>query len=210
MVEVNCYNAQSGATSSVDVDTAPFGEIVRKRLLRQAYLHYSAAHRQGTHSTLTRAKVNYNTRKPWRQKGTGRARAGDFASPLWRGGGVAHGPHPRSYVTAFPRRMRREALKSALLSGFGGGFIQLVEELSFSEPKTKSALAVLKGLGIGTERTLIVIAERGENLFKSFRNLAHVNVIESRELNAEHLLMAKKVIMDRRAVDQLLGRISNA
>ena len=108
MVEVNCYNAQSGATSSVDVDTAPFGEIVRKRLLRQAFLHYSAAHRQGTHSTLTRAGVNYNTRKPWRQKGTGRARSGDFASPLWRGGVVAHD------AAALGRHQHREHVRVVL------------------------------------------------------------------------------------------------
>lgn len=208
-VEVLCYNGKSGASAKVEVDTAPFGDKVRKRLLRQALLHYAAAHRQGTHSTLSRSEVNKNERKPWRQKGTGRARAGDFASPIWRGGGVAHGPKPRSYTSAFPRRMRREALKSALLNGFSGGQIRFVEELEFSEPKTKKALEILRGAGVTEkERTLVVIAERGAHLFKSFRNLRHVRVVEARDLNAEHLLLSRHVVMERRALDQLLDRIA--
>ena len=208
MVEVTCYSGESGDVSAVDVDTSAFGDAVRKRLLRQAYLHYSSAHRQGTHSTLTRAGVAKTGRKPYKQKGTGRARAGDFKSPIWRGGGVAHGPHPRSYVTRFPRKMRKEALRSALLARFNDGEVRLVDGLSFPEPKTKAAVDVLRKLGIDDQRVLMVIAERGENFFKSFRNLKRVRVIEARELNAEHVLGHDVLVFDRRAIDQINGRVA--
>src|SRR5262245_45548053 len=121
MVDVSCYDGGKGAVAKVALDAKPFGDAVRKRLLRQAYLHYTAAHRAGTHSTLTRAEVNFNERKPWRQKGTGRARCGDFSSPVWRKGGIVFGPKPRSYVNGLNRGMRREALRSSLLARIEGG-----------------------------------------------------------------------------------------
>lgn len=210
MVEVTCYSGATRSVSAVDVDISAFGDKVRKRLLRQAYLHYAAAHRQGTHSTLTRGEVNYNERKPYKQKGTGRARAGDFSSPIWRGGGIVFGPKPRSYVTRFPRRMRREALRSAFLGKLQGGQVRLVEGLSFDAPKTKDAVGVLKALGVAGQRVVLVIAERGENLFRSFRNLPRVSVVEARELNAEHVLGHEVTVIDRRAVDQIVGRVSHA
>lgn len=210
MVDVTCYNAGNGSLGAVEVDLAPLGEIVRKRLLRQAYLHYSAAHRLGSHSTLTRSEVAHSERRPWRQKGTGRARAGDFASPIWRGGGIIFGPKPRNYVNGLPRKMRREALRSALLGRFQDGEVRLVEGIHFDEPKTKSALDVLSKLGVEGQRATIVIAERGENLFKSFRNLRGVDIEMASDLNAEHVLNAKTLIISRKALDQVMARLGNA
>ncbi|MBL8767172.1 MAG: 50S ribosomal protein L4 [Planctomycetes bacterium] len=210
MVEVTCFNGKSGGVAKIDVDAAPFGEKVRKRLMRHAFLHYAAAHRAGTHSTLTRAEVNFNTRKPWKQKGTGRARSGDFSSPLWRKGGIALGPKPRSYVTNLPRRMRLEALRSSLLGKLNDGELKLLDGVTFDVPKTKKAADILKSLGITYERTLVVVAERGEGFVRSFRNLPNVDIRMAVDLNAEHVLLAKHVILDRRALDQILERLSDA
>jgi len=210
MVDVTCLNVSDGALAKVDVDLAPFGEIVRKRLLRQAVIHYTNARRAGTHSTKTRAEVKHTTRRPWRQKGTGRARAGDFASPLWRSGGIVFGPKPRSYCNGLPRRMRREALRSAMLGKLQDGEVRLVENLHFDAPKTKKAVDVLDKLGAKDERATIVIAERGENLFKSFRNLQRVRVCMASDLHAESVLMAKTLIMDKKALELVMARLSNA
>ncbi len=210
MVDVSCYNGQNGAVSTIDVDPTPFGTVVRKRLMRQAYIHYQAARRLGTHSTLTRAEVNYTERRPWRQKGTGRARAGDFSSPLWRGGGVVFGPKPRSYTTRFSRRMRKEALRSALLGRLSDGGLKLLEAVTFASPKTKDAVHVLEQLGIDRERTTIVIAERGENFHKSFRNLRWVDTQMASDLNAEHVLDAPHLIFDRKAFEIVLKRLGDA
>ncbi|MFG0319545.1 MAG: 50S ribosomal protein L4 [Planctomycetota bacterium JB042] len=210
MVDVTCYNAGDGSLGAVDVDLAPFGDVVRKKLLRQAYLHYTAAHRLGTHSTLTRAEVAHSERKPWRQKGTGRARAGDFASPIWRSGGIAHGPKHRSYVNGLPRKMRREALRSALLAKLRDGEVRLVEGMKFDAPKTKQAVEILEKLEAAGERATVVIAERGENLFKSFRNLRRVDIQMASDLNAEHVINSKVLILDRKALEQVTARLSHA
>lgn len=210
MVDVTCYDGATGTTSRVAVDTAVLGEKVRKRLMRQAFLHYAAAHRLGCHSTLTRGEVALTGRKPWRQKGTGRARAGDFKSPLWRGGGIVFGPQPRDYTSGLPRRMRKEALKSALLGKFQDDEVRLVAGLRFDAPRTKDAAGVLAKLGAGAGRTTLVIAERGENLFKSFRNLPRVQIRLAAELNAEHVLTSDLLVLDHKALDQLTARLSDA
>ena len=210
MVDVNCYNGKDGGVATVTVDTSPLGEKVRKRLLRQAVLHYAAARRLGTHSTKTRAEVSSTTRKPWRQKGTGRARAGDFASPIWRGGGVVFGPKPRNYTSNFPRRMRREALRSSLLGKLQDGEVSLVDGLHFDRPSTKQAMQVLQTLGAEGGRTVIVIAERGDNLQKSFRNISRVDIRLASDLHAEDVIACRNLILDRKALDHVVARVGNA
>lgn len=209
MVEVSCYNGANGELTQVDVDTAPFGEKVRMRLVRQACLHYAAAHRLGCHSTKTRGEVNRTERRPWRQKGTGRARAGDFSSPLWRGGGVVAGPKPRNYSSNMPRRMRKEALRSSLLGKIRDGEVKLLDGLTFDQPKTKTAKGALEALGITGDRTTVVIADRGDNLHKSFRNLKNVKVTLANDLNAEHVVRCQRLVLDRKALDQLIARVGN-
>ncbi len=210
MVNVTCYSGATGGLTQVEVDSVPLGEKVRKRLVRQACLHYAAAVRQGTHSTLTRSQVNYNERKPWRQKGTGRARSGDFSSPVWRGGGVVFGPKPRDYATNLPRRMRREALRSALLGKLLDGQVRLIEGVKFAAPKTKEAAAVLRALGVADERVTLVLAERAENVHESFRNLPNVAITMASDLNALSVLRRDLLVMDRRALEEVIARLGNA
>jgi large subunit ribosomal protein L4 len=204
MVDVNCFQSGSGSVTTVKVDAAPLGEAVRKRLMRQAFLHYSAAHRAGTHSTLTRAEVNFRTAKPWRQKGTGRARSGDYSSPIWRKGGIVFGPKPRSYVNGLNRKARREALRSALLTRVQDGSLRMIDAFNPAKPSTKAAVAALKALGC-TGRTLLVVSENRDNVFKSFRNLARVAIETVANLNAEHILLSDHVVFEKQALDSILG-----
>jgi len=210
MVKLPCYDGEKNKISQVEVDETAFGEMVRKRLVRQALLHYAAARRLGTHSTKTRAEVKHSQRKPYRQKGTGRARAGDFASPIWRGGGIVFGPKPRDYGTKLTRRMRSEALKSAMLGKLQADRVRLFEKVAFDAPKTKEAVAVLSELGVAGTRNLIVIAERGENFVKSFRNITGIDFEMAADLNAHHVAHADHVVMDRRAYDQIVARVNDA
>ncbi len=198
--------------ATVAVDATGFGEAVRKRLMRQAFLHYAAAHRAGTHSTLTRAEVNFRTAKPWRQKGTGRARSGDFSSPVWRKGGIALGPKPRSYNTGLNRKARKEALKSALLARIHAGELKLIDGFAPAKPSTKTAVAALTALGCGPQngRTLVVVGSMVENVLKSFRNIKRVNVETAANLNAEHILMHDRVVFDKGALTSILGRLGHA
>lgn len=209
MVEVASIE-KSGRVAKVAIDAAPFGEKVKTRMLRQAFLHYSAAHRAGTHSTLTRAEVNFNERKPWKQKGTGRARSGDFSSPLWRKGGVAHGPKPRSYVNILNRNVRRESLRSAILGKLTGDQVRLLDGVAFDKPSTKSAAAMLKALGVAGQRVLLVLAEKSENHLLSFRNLPKVQLVPASNVNAEHILMNEFLVLDRPALEALTARLSDA
>ena len=210
MVDVNCFQGGTGSVATVKVDAAPLGEAVRKRLMRQAFLHYSAAHRAGTHSTLTRAEVNFRTAKPWRQKGTGRARSGDYSSPIWRKGGIVFGPKPRSYTNGLNRKARREALRSALLVRMQGGALKLLDGWKSGKPSTKAAAAALEALGC-TGRTLLVIAEVNEQLLKSFRNLKNVAIETAANVNAEHILLADHVVFEKQALDSTLtGRLGHA
>lgn len=211
MVDVNCFQGGTGSVATVKVDAAPLGEAVRKRLMRQAFLHYSAAHRAGTHSTLTRAEVNFRTAKPWRQKGTGRARSGDYSSPIWRKGGIVFGPKPRSYTNGLNRKARREALRSALLTRVQGGQLKLLDGWKAGKPSTKAASAALKSLGCGEGRTLLVLAEASETLLKSFRNLKNVAIETAANLNAEHILLADHLVIEKQALDTILtGRLGHA
>ncbi len=208
--EVSCFDGKKGGVTKVKVDATIFGDKVRPRLLRQAFLHYAAAHRAGTHDTLTRAEVNFNQRKPWKQKGTGRARSGDSHSPVWRHGGIAHGPHPRKYLTGFTRGMRREALRSALLGKLNDGELCLMSGFALSTPKTKEAAALLKSLGVDKARTLVVVADRTANTMKSFRNIENVSVVVATDLNAEHVMLNTNVVMDQKALELVQARLSNA
>ena len=155
MVEIVAYNKSDDKLSKVEVDESLFGEKVKKRLLKEAVLMYEANLRQGTHSTLTRAEVSLTGRKPYRQKGTGSARAGDFKSPIWKGGGVAFGPKPRDYSYSMPKKARRVAVQTALLAKLIDHEVYFLSAFSVDSPQTKAAQAALNKLGV--EGTTLVL-----------------------------------------------------
>jgi large subunit ribosomal protein L4 len=146
MPKVSVYNMQGDQIGELDLNDKVFGIEVNKPLLHQAVVAYLASLRRGTHSTKTRAMVSGGGRKPWRQKGTGRARVGSTRNPVWTKGGVAFGPHPREYGFKLPKKARRVALKSALTDKVNNGNLIVLDELNIAEPKTKEMVRILEVL----------------------------------------------------------------
>ncbi len=184
-----------------------FDARVSVPLMHQVVVAALAARRAGTHSTKTRGEVSGGGRKPWRQKGTGRARHGSIRSPIWTGGGVAHGPKPRSYEMRVNKKMKRGALRSALTDALRSGKLAVVDELSFEEPKTKRAVAVLDALGLAG-KVLLVLPEPREDVERAFRNLPNVRIAYAGSLGTYEVLAADRVLFTAAALDALEGRVA--
>jgi large subunit ribosomal protein L4 len=188
---------RSGQTAgTVDLDEAVFGITPNIAVLHQVVTAQLAAARRGTHSTLTRAEVRGGGKKPWRQKGTGRARQGSSRSPHWAGGGVAMGPKPRSYRQKTPKKMVQLALRSALSDRASEGRIAVVDAWDFPAPKTREAREALSTLGV-EGKVLLVIDRDDEVAFKAFRNLPDVQGILASELNAYDVLCNDWIVFTR-------------
>lgn len=183
-----------------ELDPAVFDAQVNVPVMHQVVVAGQAAARQGTHSTKTRAEVRGGGRKPWRQKGTGRARHGSIRSPLWVGGGVAHGPKPRSYAMRVNKKMKRLALRSALTDRVREGRVRVVEGLAFDEPKTARAVEFLDALGLAG-RILLVLGGPSEAVEKSFRNLPYVKIDFPGNLSTYDVLFADWVVFTKEAVE---------
>lgn len=189
--------SQIGADNgSVDLPDAVFGIEPNVPVMHQVVTAQLAARRAGTQSTKTRAEVRGGGAKPWKQKGTGRARQGSIRSPQWVGGGVALGPKPRSYAQRTPKKMIRLALRSALSDRAADGKVVVIDEWQFDEPRTRDARAALEALGIDG-RALVVLASDDVTAAKSFRNLPEVQIIEARELNAYDVLVNDFVVFTK-------------
>jgi large subunit ribosomal protein L4 len=167
-----------------------------------------AARRSGTACAKTVATVNLSGRKPWRQKGTGRARAGDFASPIWVGGGVAHGPKPRDYSKNTPKRVKKLAFRKALSARILAGDVLVVDAFAVNEPKTKQFVSLVDGAAKDARKTLIVGSQFDENTFKAARNVQSSLLATASEVNTEQLLAFDKIIVTRDAVAKLAERLS--
>jgi large subunit ribosomal protein L4 len=189
MAPVQVRTRTGGTSSSVELSEAVFGIEPNVGVMHQVVTAQLAAARSGTHSTKTRGEVSGGGSKPWRQKGTGRARQGSSRAPHWTGGGVAHGPRPRDYSQRTPKKMVALALRSALSDRAREDRIVVVADLDFDAPRTKDALAALAALGVtGGERVLVVLSRDDEVAWKSLRNLDHVDVVLSEELNTFDVL----------------------
>jgi len=202
-----CQFAGEGGPQTQVLDERLFGATVNEDLLYRAVRMQLANRRQGTHSTKTRGEVSGGGRKPWRQKGTGRARAGSRRSPLWVGGGTTFGPKPRSYETKLTRKMKRGALFSALSDRAREKRLTLIDRIGFEEPKTKAAVALLDRLGL-SGRTLVVVgsAEYNRPVKKSFTNLPWVKCIACGGVNVYDVLRHDDLLMTVGAVEELEER----
>ena len=191
-----------------DLPEAIFGIQPNVPVMHQVVTAQLAAARSGTHSTKSRAEVSGGGAKPWRQKGTGRARQGSTRAPHWRGGGVAHGPQPRSYRQRTPKKMVWLALRSALSDRAASGMVTVVDDWGFAAPKTRDAVAALKSLGVaGNEKVLVVLARDDEMGWKSFRNLSEtVDIVSVEELNTYDVLIADRVIFTSATLAALSAR----
>ena len=202
MPKVAVYNINGGQVGEIELNDAVWGIEPNKYVLHQAVVMQLASRRLGTHATKTRSMVRGGGRKPWRQKGTGRARHGSIRSPIWRGGGTVFGPHPRKYGFSLPKKVRRLAMKSALSSRVKSNDILVLDSLDMSVPKTKEMVKILSNLNID-KKALIVTAEYNESVFKSARNIPYVTQLKADKLNIYDVLDHQKLIITKDAVAKI-------
>ena len=202
-MEIPVYNKNGEKVAGVQLSDDKFGGPIRTRLLRDVVIMYEACKRQGTACTKTKGEVAGGGRKPWTQKHTGRARAGSNRSPLWKGGGVSHGPKPRDYSYSIPKKAKRQALVSALASKVRDNELVVVDSLDFSVPKTKQMVELLKSLKIHGDSCLIVTLKMDKVAWMSTRNIPHVTILASSDLNAYEVLKQKKILITRDALDNI-------
>jgi large subunit ribosomal protein L4 len=201
-MQFDVVNSENKKVGSVDVSDDVFGGRVNADLIWESVVHANAADRRGTHMTKNRALVSGSGKKPWRQKGTGRARVGEIRNPLWRHGGTVFGPQPRSYDFKLPKKVERGALRAALAQKMKDGALVVVDTLSAGEVKTKAAAELLKRLGVDGNAVLIDTA-LDEKLAKSVRNIVGVEFVASGRVNARSVMNAAKVVATRGALEKL-------
>jgi large subunit ribosomal protein L4 len=198
-VQVPVYNLAGEVVRQIEISDTVFAVPFNETLVHQVMVGQMANARQGTASTKTRGMVSGSTRKLYRQKGTGYARAGSKKSPLRRHGGITFGPHPRDYRQAIPRKMRRLALRCVLSAKAGDGELKILDGFNFTEPKTKKMIEVLTALGIDSS-ALIVTPAPEENVIKSARNLPEIKTMPANVLNINDILSHKTLLMTEAAV----------
>jgi large subunit ribosomal protein L4 len=196
---VNNSNQKVGA---VELRDEVFGGRINLSLVWESVVRANASERQGTHATKNRALVSGSGKKPWRQKGTGRARVGEIRNPLWRKGGTVFGPQPRSYEYQLPKKVERGALRAALAQKLKDGQVVVVDGLGVAEVKTKAAAAMLKGLGV-TGKAIVIDVHPDEKLAKSLRNLPNVACVASARVTARAVMHADRVVATRGAIEKL-------
>ena len=204
MIEVPVYNQSGEKLKPMQVDEAKLGGEVRKALLKQALVHYHANQRQGTVRTLARGEVAGSTRKMFRQKGTGNARTGGIRNPIKKGGGHAKQKHPKDWRQAMPKKARRLATQSALLSKLQSNDVRVVDQLGLEQPKTKLVAQMYKALGIDRS-CLLALSGRDENLERSARNIDRTTLTTVSQLNAWDILRNRTLLLTKAGLEQILA-----
>ena len=201
MSKLALYNREGSSVGEIEINDDIFCKQINVPLMHQAVLVRLAAERRGTHSVKTRAMVSGGGKKPWRQKGTGRARVGSSRNPVWTGGGVAFGPQPRSYKIAMPKKMRRSALLSALSQKVAEGNMLVVDEMAFEAPKAKEMARVLNNLS--ANNALLILEKDNENAFLSARNLPKVQAESVTGIDTYRILSHEKLVLTKDALASL-------
>lgn len=199
MPKVSLYNMEGKQVGDIELSENIFGAEVNKEVLHQVVVNYLANQRQGTQSTKTRSEVSGGGKKPYKQKGTGRARQGSTRATQWIKGGIALGPKPRTYKYSVPKKIKRIAIKSALSSKVASNEILVLDTLEMTEIKTKKMIEVLENLKVDT-KTLIVLPEKNENVEKSARNIPNIKLTKVNTLNVYDILNCDKFIITKDAV----------
>jgi large subunit ribosomal protein L4 len=203
MISLNVYNVSGATVGSIEIDPAEFGGEINRQLLHDVVIMHMANQRAGTHSTLRRGEVAGSTKKLFRQKGTGNARAGTRRTNKRRGGGTAKGPKPRDYEYHLPRKAVRAATRMAILSKFQDQEAIILDDMPLSEIKTKNVAGILKALKLGTDTCLIGTAGLNQTIYKSARNIRGVQVMPTTELNAYTVLRQKRLLLTKAALEEL-------
>jgi large subunit ribosomal protein L4 len=206
---VDIVNQQNEKVGSLDVNDTVFGGRVKVDLIHASVVRANASERRGTHATKNRALVAGSGKKPWRQKGTGRARVGDIRNPLWRKGGTVFGPQPRSYDYQLPKKVEKGALRAALAQKLQAGEVTVVDALGVEQVKTKTAVALLKRLGIAGKALVVDVAPQ-DKLLLSVRNLAGVRVVASNRVTARDVTDTRRVVVTQAAFEKLQSALGGA
>lgn len=201
-MKIDVVNAHNEKVDSLELPDEQFGGRVNADLIWESVVRENAAKRRGTHETKTRANVSGSGRKPWRQKGTGRARVGEIRNPLWRKGGTVFGPHPRSYEYTLPRKVERGALGAALRQKARDGAVVVVDALTAADSKTKAAAEMLNRWGAG-RAALLIDVKPDEKLARAVRNIAGVRLVASARVTARDVVNARRVVASKAAIERL-------
>lgn len=202
MAKVDVYNMEGAVVGSIELSDTIFGIEPNEDVLHRVVLNQLANRRQGTHSTKTRSEVSGGGKKPYRQKGTGRARQGSTRSAQWVGGGIIFGPKPRDYSYTLPKKVRRLAMKSALSTKLSSGSIIVLDTLELPEIKTKGMVRVLENIG-ASRSALVVLPEKNENVEKSARNLVGIKMAKVNTINVFDILKFDKFVVTKAAVEKV-------
>ena len=201
-MQLDVLNAQNQQVGTIEVRDDVFAGRVNTDLMWESVVHANAADRRGTHQTKNRANVSGSGKKPWRQKGTGRARVGEIRNPLWRKGGTVFGPQPRSYDYALPKKVERGALRAALADKLQQGDLIVVDALAVDTVKTKAAVELLQRLNVSRKAVLVDVAV-DEKLSKSVRNIPGISLVASGRVSARDVIGAQRVVVTRTALEKL-------
>ena len=199
---VDVVDSRNEKVGALEVSDEVFGGRVNTDVIWEAVVHQLASERRGTAATKTRGKVSGTGKKPWRQKGTGRARVGEARNPLWRGGGVVFGPHPRSYAYPLPKKVIRGGLRAALTQKFKEEGVLVVDQLSAEEPRTRHATELLNRLDL-SGKTLFVDVKPDANLALAVRNISGIRISSTNQVSARDVVDAGRVVMTRAALERL-------
>jgi large subunit ribosomal protein L4 len=199
---VDVVNSENKKVGTAEVSDAVFGGRVKADLIHESVVRANAAERRGTHATKNRALVSGSGKKPWRQKGTGRARVGEIRNPLWRKGGTVFGPQPRSYEYQLPKKVEKGALRAALAAKIQGGSLIVVDALTAADVKTKAAVGMLKAIGVNG-KALLVDVKADEKLALSVRNVPGVALLPSNRITARDVADTKTVVVTQAALEKL-------
>jgi large subunit ribosomal protein L4 len=208
MALIDVVNQKGEKVDSIELDEKIFNSEIRDNLVQNVVVWQLAKRRAGTASTKTRSEVRGGGKKPWRQKGTGRARAGTNRSPIWTGGGTIFGPKPRSYDFSLNKKARKAALRSVLSAKLKDNQLTVVDKIELESPKTKLFLETVKALGLENEKTLFVIPEKDEALHRSSRNLFRVLILPTAGMNVYDLLRFKHLVLLQAAIPTIHERLS--
>ena len=203
--KISVLDSSGRPTREIELPDRVFAYPVKEQLLHATAVNRLANRRRGTAATKTRGEVSGSNRKPWRQKGTGRARVGMIRNPLWRKGGITFGPQPRDYAYELPKKVRVNALRSALALKHKEGAFMIVDEIAFAAPKTKEGANWLKALKV--DSALVVDTSANVNLFQALRNIPRIRALDERQVNAFDVLRYKWLVLSRRAFDSLMERL---
>src|SRR5678815_4142922 len=201
-MKIDIVNTKKETVGSVDLKDEIFGGVIKTDLIWEAVVQENAAEHRGTHATKNRANVSGSGKKPWRQKGTGRARVGEIRNPLWRKGGTVFGPQPRSYDYHVPRKVEKGALRAAITQKLRDGAVTVVDALSVGQIKTKAAAEMLRRLGVDG-KALLVDVKPEDKLSLSVRNIEGVRLLPSNRISARDVVNSRRLVMTRAAIEKL-------